>query len=158
MLRAVARGTRGEEAFVAAFGNNLEAFRAGFERHALALKPTIEATLIDNHDVLADLFKQLSEKGKRFGNVYEFRKAAEVAKYRLRYTRGPLTWTAEPAKFFRDAEGIAYAADEMCFEPRDGAPLPDLVLRKSGYRVSLRARFYQSGKKIEHEILVEPGR
>src|SRR4029079_10713760 len=43
MLRAVARGTRGEEAFVAAFGNNLESFRAGFERHALALKPTIEA-------------------------------------------------------------------------------------------------------------------
>jgi hypothetical protein len=159
MLRLLAKGAKGEDAFTSSFGNNMEQFRAGFERHALSLKPSVESTLIDNQDVLADLFGQLSEKGKRYGSVYEFRKAAEVMKYRLRYTRGPIVWTAEPAKFFRDADGVAYAPDEMCFEPRNGAPLPDLVLRKAGYRISLRARFYQAaGKRIEHEVLVEPGR
>jgi hypothetical protein len=158
MLKALGKGTRGEDAFTANFGNNLEGFRAGFERHALALKPTVEATLIDNHDVLADLYKQLADKGKRFPSAYEFRKTAEVMKYRMRYTRGMMSWTAEPAKYFRDAAGVAYAADEMYFDPRDGAVLPDLVLRRQGYRVALRARFYKARNgRIEHEVLVEPG-
>jgi hypothetical protein len=157
MLKAIAEGKSGAEAFSASFGNNLENFRAGFERHALDLKPTAEASLIDRHDVLADLFGQLSERGKRFPNVYEFRKAAETMKYRLRYTRGQVSWTADPAAFFRDAAGVAYAPDELFFEPRAAGELPDLVFRHQASRIALRARFYKTGDKVQHEVLVSPG-
>jgi hypothetical protein len=79
----------------------------------------------------------------------------EVMKYRLRYTRGEVSWTAEPASYFRDNGGVAFAPDQLYFEARKSAPLPDLVFNHAGYRIGLRARFFKNGEKIEHEVLVE---
>jgi hypothetical protein len=157
LLKALGKGQDAEGAFRDSFGGNLETFRARFESYALALQPTPEASLIDRHDVLADLCGQLSAQGKRFPTVLEFRKAVEVMKYRLRYTRGEVSWTAEPASYFRDNAGVAFAADQLYFEPRKSAPLPDLVFSHPAYRIALRARFFKDGEKIEHEVLVEPG-
>jgi hypothetical protein len=68
-----------------------------------------------------------------------------------------VTWTAEPAGYFRDGAGVAFGAEELYFDPRKGAVLPDLVFRHPASRIGLRARFYKTGEKVEHEILVEPG-
>ncbi len=155
LLKALGKGQDAEAAFRESFGGNLETFRARFENYALALQPTPEASLIDRHDVLADLCGQLATQGKRFPSVLEFRKAVEVMKYRLRYTRGEVSWTAEPASYFRDNGGVAFAADQLYFEARKSAPLPDLVFSHPGYRIGLRARFFKNGEKIEHEVLVE---
>jgi hypothetical protein len=158
LLKALGKGQDAETAFRDSFGQNLETFRARFENYALALQPTPEASLIDRHDVLADLCAQLATQGKRYPSVLEFRKAVEVMKYRLRYTRGEVSWTAEPATYFRDNAGVAFAPDQLYFEARKTAPLPDLVFNHPAYRIALRARFFKNGEKIEHEVLVEPAR
>jgi hypothetical protein len=155
LLKALSKGQEPETAFRDSFGGNLDTFRARFENYALALQPTAEAALIDRHDVLADLCGQLSAQGKNFPTVLEFRKAVEVMKYRLRYTRGEVSWTAEPATYFRDSAGIAFTAEQLYFEPRKSAPLPDLVFNHPASRIALRARFFKNGDKIEHEVLVE---
>src|SRR5258706_3612538 len=156
LLKALSKGQEPETAFRDSFGGNLHPFRARFENYALALQPTAEAALIDRHDVLADLCGQLSTQGKNFPTVLEFRKAVEVMKYRLRYTRGEVSWTAEPATYFRDSAGVAFTADQLYFEPRKSAPLPDLVFNHPASRIALRGRFFKNGEKIEHEVLVEP--
>jgi hypothetical protein len=154
LLTALGKGQDADEAFRENFGN-LESFKSAFENHALALEPTAEAELIDHHEVLADLLGQLHDRGKQFNTVGEFRKMVEVMRYRLRYTRGQVTWTAEPAGFFRDDAGVAFGADQLYFQWRKAAPLPDLVFHHPTSRIGLRARFFKEGNKIEHEVLVE---
>jgi len=156
LLKSLEKGQDPEEAFKESFGQNLDTFRARFENYMLALQPTAEASLIDRHDVLADLCGQLAAQGKKFPTVADYRKTVEVMKYRLRYTRGEVSWTAEPASYFRDADGVAYGADQLFFQPRKSAPLPDLVFHHPGYKIALRARFFQDGPRIGHEVLVEP--
>lgn len=158
LLKALGKGQDADDAFRESFGQNLESFRAGFENHALALEPTAEAGLIDRHEVLADLLGQLNDRGKKFNTVLEYRKMVEVMRYRLRYTRGQVTWTAEPASYFRDAAGVAFGADQLYFDFRASAPLPDLVFHHPSSRIGLRARFYKDGEKIGHEVLVEGAR
>jgi hypothetical protein len=158
MLKALGNGVEPARAFRESFKLDDETFRARFEEYALALQPTPEAEVMDRHDVLADLCAELAAQGKRFATVAEFRRTVEVMKYQLRYTRGEVSWTAEPASFFRDVSGAAYGAEQLYFEPRRGAALPDLVFRHPGYRVGLRARFYKRGEKFEHEVLVEGAR
>jgi hypothetical protein len=158
MLKAIADERGGEASFREAYGPSLDLFNIAFERHALALQPTAEAALMDRHEVLADLCGQLAERGKRFGTVTDFRKTVEQMKYRLRYTRGQVSWTAEPAGYFRDDAGRVFGTEQLFFEPRKGAILPDLVFKHPDYRIGLRARFFKTSKKIEHEVLVEgPG-
>lgn len=156
MLRMLSKGVEGPDAFDAAFGANTELFRVGFDRYVRSLAATTEAELIDRQEVLADLLAQLAERGRAFKDVDQFRKAVEQARYKLQYTRGALTWTAEPAKSFRDAQGRIWDTDELFFQPRKTTPLPDLVLKAPGSRIVLRARFYRTGKSIEREVLVEP--
>jgi hypothetical protein len=155
LLKALAKGDDPRAAFRESYGANLEWFQAAFERHAMALQPTAEAALIDRHDVLADLCGQLATRGKRFASVPDFRKAVEVMKYRLRYTRGQVSWVAEPAVYFRDDAGRTYGPGELFFDPRKGAVLPDLVFRHPDHRIGLRARFYKTASRIEHEVVVE---
>jgi hypothetical protein len=155
MLKAIANERGGEEAFREAFGPSLDLFNIAFERHAMAMQSTAEAALIDRHEVLADLCGQLADRGKRFATVADFRRTVEQMKYRLRYTRGQLTWTAEPAAYFRDDAGKAYSGEQLFFEPHRGAVLPDLVFHHPDYRINLRARFFKTDKRIEHEVVVE---
>lgn len=157
LLKALGKGQDADEAFHDHFGN-LDLFKAAFENHALALEPTAEAALIDRHEVLADLMGQLHDRGKEFATVAEFRKMVEVMRYRLRYTRGQVTWTAEPASYFRDSAGVAFGSDQLFFQPRKGAPLPDLVFHHPNSKIGLRARFFKEGEKMQHEVLVEGSR
>ncbi len=157
MLRALAQGQDSPAAFEQSFGHNLAAFHAGFDRYIAALQPTVESALIDHHEVLTDLCAQLAERGKSFNDVAELRKLVDANRYKLRYTRGQVTWTAEPGQFFRDGTGKPFSPQVLYFEPRPGAPLPDLIFSHPAYRISLRGRFFPGeGKKLQYEVLIEP--
>jgi Peptidase MA superfamily len=156
LLKGLSAGRKFEDAFRESFAVDMETFRARFEDYALALAPTVEATLIDRHEVLAELCAHLAEKGQRFASVAEYRAAVEVQKYQLLYTRGQVTWKVSPAPFFRDDAGVAYSANQLYFEPRKSAALPDLVFHHPAYRIGLRARFYKTEKRTEYDVLVEP--
>lgn len=158
LLKALEKNKDPDTAFRDSYGGNLLVFTSAFEKFAMEMKPTPEAALIDRHEVLADLMAELSTRGTRFNTVAEFRKVVEQSKYRLKYTRGNVSWTAEPAGYFRDANGRPFTAEQMLFEPRKMSPLPDLVFRHPAQRIVLRARFFDVGGKLEHEVLVEPAR
>jgi hypothetical protein len=157
LLRDLGNRKNPKIAFADAYGSDLETFSAAFMNHAMTIQATAEATLLDHHDVLADLLAQLGDKGKRFNNVADFRKHVDAAKYRLQYTRGDVTWVANVAEYFRDGTGQPFPREYLYLEVREGAPLPDLVFRHPEYRIGARARFYTYEGKIEHEVIAEPG-
>ena len=157
LLELLNEGTGPDEAFGRAFGNNIRGFEARFIEYARQLKPTPQATLLENQDVLGDLIVELHKIGKTYDTVEALRAAVEQGRYRLTYRRGHSEWTTDEdvSAYFRDAGGKLYAPDELFFQPNRRAPLPDLVCRYSP-ELQFRTRFYPEGGKIEHEVLVEP--
>lgn len=157
MLRLLNQGEHGDAAFRQAFSDNLKGFQARFLEFANALEPTDEATLMERASVLGDLLGELTKRNKRFKSVDEFKRAAVAGRYRMHYTKGELTWQSDPdwKVYFADAAGKALTPAQHYFEPRAGAVLPDLVSASSP-RFRLRTRFFKSGDKFEHEVLVEP--
>ena len=58
--------------------------------------------------------------------------------------------------YFSDLDGRPFRKDELYFERRAGAPLPDVVCRPAD-GIQLRTRFHEAGgNSIEHEVLVQP--
>ena len=121
------------------------------------LRPTREATLIEQQSVLADLLTELRSRGQRFDTMQDFQKVAVRDKVRLHYWRGDLQWDTDPdfSTYFSDLNGRPFRTDELYFATRTGAALPDIVCRCSD-RLRLRTRFHESHNDIEHENLVEP--
>jgi hypothetical protein len=157
MLALLHDGQPADAAFKGAFGENLAGFQKRFVEYARNLKPTAEATLMENQEVLADLLVELRNRGTTFDSVTEMRTAAVKAGYRMHYSRGMLNWSSQPdiSTYFKDLDGRPFTRDELYFFRRAGAPLPDLVCRWAK-DLQFRTRFYEEGGKIEHELLVEP--
>lgn len=144
-------------AFEAAFGNNIDGFQKRFVEFARGMKPTGQATLMENQEVLADLLVELKRRGKTFDSIAALCEDAVQGRYRITYTRGSMTWStdADVTTYFRDNAGHAFSGDELFFQARPDAPLQDLICRYSD-AVQFRTRFYREGSKVEHEVLVEP--
>ena len=160
MLSLLHDGKNADAAFKAAFGENLAGFQKRFVEFARDLKPTDEAALMENQDVLADLLVELRARGANFDRVADLRAAAVKAGYRMNYVRGGLKWQSHPDvnTYFADTKGRPFREDELYFSQRTGAPLPDLVCRWSK-DLQFRTRFYYESDRIEHEVLVEsPGK
>jgi hypothetical protein len=157
LLELLNGGQEAESAFKVAFGNNIDGFEQRFVEYARHMKPTPQATLMENQDVLGDLIVELHRIGKTYPTVESLRTAAVQAKYRMTYKRGALSWSTHDdiAVYFCDANGETFRADELFFQSRRAAPLPDLVCRYCP-DVQFRTRFFHQGKRIEHEVLVEP--
>jgi hypothetical protein len=157
MLRRCKNGASPTDAFTQAFSDNLIGFQKRFNEYAQTLAPTREATYLDNQAVLADFLVALKQRGRSFETIESFRKALQRGRVRLQYTKGDLEWrSAEDIdEYFRDIDGRLMTTDELFFQPRDGAPLPDLVCRALE-GVQLRTRFHAVEDKVEHELLVEP--
>ena len=156
LLRRCKQGASPQEAFVGAFSDNVEGFQHRFAEYARKLAPTREAACIDNQTVLADLLVRLKQRGRSFDSIDALREHLRRNKIRLHYTRGSLTWStaADPGVYFTDPEGRTLSERQLFFQPRDGAPMPDLVSRALD-NVQLRTRFYESAGAIDYEILVE---
>jgi hypothetical protein len=156
MLALIHQGEESGKAFKIAFGDNLPGFQKRFLEFADTLKPTKEATLMENQEVLADLLVKLREQGLRFDRVSDLREAAVKAGYRMNYVRGGLKWSSNPnvETYFRDTRGRPFHEDELYFFLRAGAPLPDIVCRWSK-DIQFRTRFYEEDGRVEHESLIE---
>jgi hypothetical protein len=156
MLTLISQGTAPAAAWEQAFGKNHDGFEKRFREWAFTLEPTREATYIELQNVLADLLVQLSAKEVRFEAVADFRDHVARTKPRLHYARGTLRWSTDrdPTVYFRASGGGWWSNEQLRFEPRTGAPLPDLVFRPLD-GLSLRARFRYERGEIEHETLVE---
>lgn len=156
MLKLIHDGQDGDTAFRQAFSDNIKGFQARFTEYAQALEPTREASMMDRQGVLGDLLGELNKRGKRFANFPSFKRAAMAGGYRMHYTKGELQWDSDPDLriYFADLDGKALPPEQLYFEPRFGAPLPDIVCRYTTKFV-LRTRFFSAGEKIEHEVLVE---
>ena len=156
LLRRCKAGAKSDDAFVAAFSDNIDGFEARFAEYARTLAPTIEATYIDNQTVLADMLVAMKERGRTFDSVDAFRAALKRNKVSVHYTKGQLEWTSAENvdEYFRDAKGQELDGRRLFFQARRGAPLPDLVCRALD-GVELRTCFHADGGKIEHEMLVE---
>jgi hypothetical protein len=157
LLELAHNGTDPQEAFVQAFSANYKGFQNHFLEYVRDLEPTPEATMIEHQGVLADLLTELHGRGHKFGTVGALQRAATQGRYRLHYTKGQLKWSTDPdlRKYFADLDGEAFDDDELYLEPREDAPLPDIVCRWCD-RAQLRTRFFQEGDKMEHEVVVEP--
>jgi hypothetical protein len=156
LLKKANAGVPADEAFVAAFSDNIEGFQDRFVEYAQALRPTKAATLIERQGVLADLLTGMVEKGMTFPNFAAFRNQAIGGGYRLSYSAGNLHWQTESdiSVYFSGMDDRLFRKDELFFQPRRGAPISDLVCRPSG-NTRIRCRFYMDGKSIEHEVIVE---
>jgi hypothetical protein len=117
--------------------------------------------MIERQDILADMLTILAQRGQRFDDLDDFRKTLANGGYRMSYQKGDLKWTteADPTTYFNNLNGDELTSDQMYFESRTGAPIPDLILR-APKQLKLRTRFHDApGKKIEHEVLIdEPAR
>lgn len=160
LLNRIHEGEKAEEAFTAAFSDNIKGFQSRFQDWAKTLEPTGAATMIERQDVLADMLTALAERGKSFDTLGEFREALKSGGYRMTYQKGDVKWSSEPdpSTYFQNLNGEALTREEMYFEQRQGAPMPDLVMR-APRQLKLRTRFHTVGRKVEHEVLIdEPAR
>ena len=155
-LRRMHVGEEPNEAFAAAYSDNIEGFQSRFVEWARSMKPTPQACVAEHQQVLADLLRELYGK-RTFKSVAEFRQEIVARSYRIHYTHGSIKWTTadNPSIYFADLRGRAYRAEQLTFEPRPGAPLPDLVCRPDDC-LPMRTRFHLIDGKVERETLVEP--
>ena len=158
LLRYLHQGKTAGQAFQIAFGGNVVGFRDRFMEYSRALRPTPEATLIENQGVLADLLINFEREGKTFDDVAAFRTHVVRGRYKMHYFRGELQWDTDPNmnRYFSDLGGRLFDPQELFFSVRTGAPLPDVVCRCTDTLV-LRTRFVDGGdNRIDHELLIEP--
>ena len=106
---------------------------------------------------IADMLADFARKGRRFEDIDDFRKTLVAGQYRMTYSRADLKWVSEADArvYFRTLDGRGYNSNELYFDLRNGAPLPDLVLNAPG-QLRLRIIFHdgQNGE-VNHEVLVE---
>lgn len=158
MLRLMHAGKSGEDAFREAFGTNVDGFHQRFLAYASTLRPTAEATMIENQGVLADLMIDFDRNGQRFSDIASLRRFVIKGHYILHYYCGALTWETDPDMntYFCDLNGRPFDSDELYLSPRTGAPLPDIACRYGG-RLVLRTRFHEAENgAVDHELLIEP--
>ena len=156
LLNRLHKGQNSHQAFEQAFSPNILGFQKHFYQFARAMKPTAQASMIERQEILADMLVALNGRGERFDSVAEFRRAMARNGYRMSYTKGDLTWqtSGDSDTYFQNLDGTRLTDDELRFEWRTGAPLPDLVLRAPG-QIRLRTRFHHADPgKVEHEVLI----
>ena len=156
MLRLIHEGTSPREAFEQALSKNVDGFQSRFSEFVATLQPTERATLIEHQEVLGDMLIELSRMGKHYDSVDEFRKDLSTNGYRLRYSKGEVRWSSEadPKVYFMSSAGHELTDDELFFDPRSSAPLPDIVYRGPG-DLKLRMKFYDLADVVQHELIVE---
>ena len=160
MLRYLHEGNSPARSFQLAFGSNVAGFQDRFVEYARTLRPTPEATMIENQGVLADLLVDLAKEGKHFEDVESFHKYVIHGHFKLHYHVGTLEWDTNPDfnVYFSNLDGGRWASDDLYFSTRSDAPLADLVCRYSG-NLTLRTRFYDSGQnRLDHDLSIESSR
>ena len=158
MLKQIRDGAEPRTAFSQNFGTNFVGFQKRFVEYARSMRPTPEATYIENLEVLSDLMIELRRRESRtFRTVADFRGQLERGGYQLKYTKGQLKWATDPdiGVYFRDASGRDFSNSQIALATNRGAPLSDLTIRPPDGQ-TYRARFYfNSDGTVDREIVVQ---
>lgn len=159
MLRLLHSGTNCTEAFTQAFSSNFQGFHDRLVEYARTLHPTSEALWIERQNVVADLLVELHSRGMVFDDIDAFRQAVVEGRYRMNYAKGKLQWSSDEdaLSYFADDQGRRFSPQELYLFNRPGAPMADLVCRRS-QTLQLRTRFHPLNGQIEHETVLEPAR
>jgi len=157
MLKLIHNGEDGDAAFRQALSDNVGGFRDRFMEFARAMRPTPQATLLEDQSTLADMLVAMAKKGRYINTMDQFKNTMIREHWIIHYRSGGLQWesASDPGVYFRSADGAPLTDEEEHFELAGSRPLEDLVCRRDG--LSLRTRFSESNGKIEHETLVESG-
>ncbi|HEY8748580.1 MAG TPA: DUF1570 domain-containing protein [Tepidisphaeraceae bacterium] len=158
MLRLLHSGKATANAFEVSFGTDVQGFQERFKRYAQRLKPTAEATLIENQGVLADLLTDFAREGRHFNDIESFRRHIVRGHYKLHYSMGNLEWDTDPNinVYFSDLDGSRFSSDELYLSSRTGAPMSDIVCKYNN-SLLLRTRFYDAPPKgVDHDLVIEP--
>jgi hypothetical protein len=137
---------------------DLKDFRKKFNAWAAKLKPTPEATQLENLDILGDFLLAVTQHNRPApADMAVFRQLVVEQNLKIQYTKNKLTFsTAErPIQYFSDLSAKPYTADELFFQPDVTAPLPDIICQPAGSAYRYRTHFYQDVGKTEHELLIE---
>ena len=152
--------TAAAEAFKAVFPKTRD-FQQAFDRWAVAMHASDEATLLERQGTLADFLASYRDKGQAFDTVDAFRRRAVDDGVRMRYWHGAVEYATDPNVnvYFADLQGRLYAADALYFDQPSGRPppksLPDLVCWPAR-AFHVRTHFYPGDKgKLEHEVSIE---
>ena len=153
-LRYMHEGSDANAAYDKAFKVTPRDLQVQFSDWGKSLAASELAMMIEHQKVLADMIISRKGRGQTFKDMFEFRRQATLAGYRIQYTRGRVKWTthADPGIYFCDLNGKALSPDRLHFEPNPTAPLPDMICVCSD-GVVLRTRFYMNGKKIQSEVM-----
>ena len=156
MLGLIHKQVDAQKAFSTAFSDNIDGFQQRFVEYARDLRPSPEATFLENQTVLADMLVSLKARGVTFDDIKLFRKTVEKSCLRLEYERGLLRWSSasDPKVYFLDSLGRSMDGDQLYFQSRHGAPLPDMVCRPLD-KMQFHTIFYDVGDRVEYEVLTE---
>ncbi len=136
---------------------DVKAFQAKFDRWAVGMQSTPEATLLEREETLGDFLIALSNEHKTFADVAGFRNEVVSNGLAMSYTRGAVKYKTDdkPVVYFSDLNGRLYPPASLYFQAARGAPLPDIICRPNGAFV-VRVHFYKGSEHTEHEVSIAP--
>ncbi|MGC4032469.1 MAG: DUF1570 domain-containing protein [Tepidisphaeraceae bacterium] len=147
-------GRDANEAFVANFSGNIEGFEKRFREWAANLQPTPLSVYSDRVSKLAELVRLFKQDGQEFDSVETLRRHLQQGQFHLTEQRDGQTFTLDEnaLTYLCDINGKPWPGKQLFFERKK--PLPDIVL-KSPTGSTIRARFYTSGQRIDHDLVFE---
>jgi len=86
-------------------------------------------------------FTSSTKRGKKFPDLFAFKRSAVTGGYKMHYAKGELQWDTDNnlGIYFADINGKPLSPDRLCFEQNLSAPLPDIVCRCPSYSAPHRA-------------------
>ncbi|MDB5328796.1 MAG: hypothetical protein JWM57_4365 [Phycisphaerales bacterium] len=156
-LRDLHAGRDPQQAFVSNFSSNIDGFEKRFREWVAALEPTPLAVYSDRVSKLAELIRLFKEDGREFDSVDTLRRHLQQGQFHLTEQRDGQTFTLDEdaMTYLCNLDGKPWPGQALFFGPKKGnQPLPDIVLQ-SPIGSTIRARFYVSGQRIDHDLVFE---
>lgn len=153
-LRDMHAGRDANESFVANFSGNIDGFEKRFREWAGMIQPTPLSVYSDRVSKLAELVRLFKQDGQEFDSVDTLRRHLQKGQFHLTEQRDGQTFTLDEnaLTYLCDLNGKPWPGKQLFFERKK--PLPDIVL-KSPNGSTIRARFYTSGQRIDHDLVFE---
>ncbi|HEX8323709.1 MAG TPA: DUF1570 domain-containing protein [Tepidisphaeraceae bacterium] len=154
-LRDLHDGRDPQQAFISNFSGNVDGFEKRFKEWAATLQPTPLAVYSERVSKLADLVRLFKQEGREFDSVDTLRRHLQQGQFHLTEQRDGQSFTLEEdaLTYLCSLDGKPWPGQSLFFGQKR-KPLPDIVLKAPTGSV-IRARFYTSGQRIDHDLVFE---
>ncbi|MGN6625767.1 MAG: DUF1570 domain-containing protein [Tepidisphaeraceae bacterium] len=154
-LRDLHSGKNAQTAFAANFSPNIDGFEQRFKEWARSAGPTPMAVYSDRVSKLAEVVRLFQRDGMVFKSIDDLRDYLAKGQFHLSEKRvgDEQSRDENVMTFLCNINGQPWSSNELYFDHKK-SPLPDIVLRPPQESV-IRARFYTSGKSIDHDLVFE---